>query len=287
MSASSPLRWSGYEGGRHCHDASWLRPIRDTPSSSSHTITVTRYSDCPLPIATRLLGLGGTACICIMVLGAMLLRWVDDSHSHRATTSTLTVVEIVSSQAQSVPETSNEAAPAPLEQAVRAEPSEAPAPDPAPAPQSAPLVLVSTHPAAGPQKRKTSSTAVLPTNAAGGQPAPAAAASSPDVLPAPPAPKANDERAEWTDLVLAALHRAKRYPRAARRNRQEGTSWIRFMIDRRGRVRSASLQRSSGVEALDREALTLPERAQPLPRPPKAVTGNRIELVVPIEFFLR
>ena len=62
--------------------------------------------------------------------------------------------------------------------------------------------------------------------------------------------------------------------------------WIRFTSDREGRVRSVRLERPSGFDALDREALALPMRASPLPKPPESVTGNRIELTVPIEFFL-
>src|SRR5690606_185672 len=121
-------------------------------------------------------------------------------------------------------------------------------------------------------------------------PAPAPTAewtTSPEVRSVPPSPKARAAHVEWEGLVLAALNRAKRYPRAARRKQQEGTSWIDFVIDRRGRVRSVRLERSSGVDVLDREALALPERAQLLPRPPESVEGERIRLLVPIEFFIR
>lgn len=114
----------------------------------------------------------------------------------------------------------------------------------------------------------------------------AARAGAPEARPVPPAPKATDDRPRWEGLVLAALHRAKRYPRTAERQREEGTSWIRFVMDRRGRVHSVVLQRTSGSEVLDREALALPARAQPLPRPPRSISGSRIEIVIPIEFVL-
>src|SRR3546814_3597931 len=39
--------------------------------------------------------------------------------------------------------------------------------------------------------------------------------------------------------------------------------------------------RSSGFRPLDDEAISLPKRAQPLPKPPVEVKGEAIELVVP------
>jgi len=58
-------------------------------------------------------------------------------------------------------------------------------------------------------------------------------------------------------------------------------------MDRGGRVLSASLERSSGFAELDREAMSLPNRAQPLPKPPEERAGDTLELVVPVEFFIR
>ncbi len=86
---------------------------------------------------------------------------------------------------------------------------------------------------------------------------------------------------------MAALNRAKRYPRDAARNREEGTARIRFFVDRRGWVHGVRPVRSSGSNALDAEAVALPPRAAPLPRPPRELGGHRIELTVPIEFFVQ
>jgi len=57
-------------------------------------------------------------------------------------------------------------------------------------------------------------------------------------------------------------------------------------MDRDGRILSVRLERSSGFRALDEEALALPRRASPLPKPPEDVRGDPIELVVPVEFFM-
>lgn len=92
---------------------------------------------------------------------------------------------------------------------------------------------------------------------------------------------------DWRGLVLARLDHVKHYPAAAEIRRQQGVPYIRIVVDRQGRVLDVQLARGSGVAALDREALSLPRRAQPLPRPPAEVQGETISLVAPVEFYLR
>lgn len=104
--------------------------------------------------------------------------------------------------------------------------------------------------------------------------------------PAPPAPKASSGIPTWQGQLLAHLDKHKRYPREAQFRRQQGVPYVRFMMDRQGRVLSSRLERSSGFAVLDREAVELPKRAQPLPKPPEDVEGATIELVVPVEFFV-
>ncbi len=116
---------------------------------------------------------------------------------------------------------------------------------------------------------------------------PASATTAPASVPAPPAAAVSSGVSDWRGQVLAALNRVKRYPPSAEARRQQGAPWIRFVMDRAGRVSSVRLERSSGVAALDREAVALPRRAQPLAPPPDDVPGDTVELVVPVEFFLR
>jgi hypothetical protein len=47
------------------------------------------------------------------------------------------------------------------------------------------------------------------------------------------------------------------------------------------------VQISSGVTALDEEAVALLRRAQPFPQPPPEILGERVYLTVPIRFNLR
>lgn len=91
----------------------------------------------------------------------------------------------------------------------------------------------------------------------------------------------------WEGGVLTALNAQRRYPRGAMARRQQGIPYIRFVIARDGRVLSPRLERSSGYAELDREALALPKHASPLPEPPGDRPGETLELVVPVEFFLR
>lgn len=103
----------------------------------------------------------------------------------------------------------------------------------------------------------------------------------------PPTPAPSNAIPTWQGLLSSHLERYKRYPAMAQARRQQGVSMVRFVIDRNGKVLSATLEKSSGVERLDRESLDLLERAEPLPVPPADLVGAKIELVVPIRFFLK
>lgn len=110
---------------------------------------------------------------------------------------------------------------------------------------------------------------------------------APESKPLPPATQASDAKPTWEGLVLGALNKVKRYPTEASFGRQQGVPYIRFVMNREGKVLSVRLERSSGYRSLDQEAVSLPKRAQPLPKPPEDVKGETIELVVPVEFFMR
>lgn len=94
-------------------------------------------------------------------------------------------------------------------------------------------------------------------------------------------------RLTWQNQLQAHLERRKRYPRRARVRHQQGIPWVRFTMDRQGRVLEVKLHRASGVATLDREVVALVRRAEPLPKPPEEVTGDPLSMVVPVEFFIR
>lgn len=95
------------------------------------------------------------------------------------------------------------------------------------------------------------------------------------------------DKADYAATLLAWLEQHKEYPRAARSRRQQGTVLLYFVLDQQGYVSQQRIEQSSGYAALDVEALKMLERAQPLPAMPDSMTKSQLELVVPVQFFLR
>lgn len=104
--------------------------------------------------------------------------------------------------------------------------------------------------------------------------------------PESPAARAEGLPPDYLALLMNHLGKAKRYPMAARRLRQQGVVHVRFTMSRAGRVVAASLEKESRFEALNAEAIELLYRAMPLPRLPDDLP-DLIELVIPVEFSLR
>ncbi|CNL61693.1 TonB domain-containing protein [Yersinia frederiksenii] len=92
----------------------------------------------------------------------------------------------------------------------------------------------------------------------------------------------------WRSRLQGHLIGFKRYPPIAKKQRQQGIATIRFIVNQDGNVLSAQLVKSSGVAILDREALALIKRAQPLPKPPNELLSHgQITLALPIGFDLK
>ena len=219
-----------------------------------------------MSLGTRLFGVGGVALIALLILGGALLTWRTCTAPAPATFSVFDVAPSISP-----PEIS------PQEKEVP-KPVEKKPPEPQPArplePTIVPIAQVSQ-----------------PMPVAAAQPADppprVPEAATPKAAPAPPAPAvASNGSDTWEGRVLAQLNRHRQYPRSAIARRQQGISYIRFVIDRDGKVLSSRLERSSGFPNLDREAVALAKRASPLPKPPDEKRGETIELIVPVEFFL-
>lgn len=68
---------------------------------------------------------------------------------------------------------------------------------------------------------------------------------------------------------------------------EEGVAYLRFTMDRQGRVLGFRLDRGTGHGDLDQEALALLERAAPLPPLPAEMPQAQLELVVPLRFVLK
>jgi protein TonB len=119
--------------------------------------------------------------------------------------------------------------------------------------------------------------------------APPSPPTAPMAAPAPPAPPAitGESQAAFAGRLFKHLNSYKRYPERAKLRHQEGVVSIRFTMDKTGHVLSFAIAKSSGSELLDAEARDLVKRAEPLPPIPPEFGRETLDLVVPIEFFLR
>jgi protein TonB len=105
--------------------------------------------------------------------------------------------------------------------------------------------------------------------------------------PAPGSTSARSFPPSWINLLFSHLLRYRQYPSSAQANRQEGVVTLTFTMDRSGRVLARHIARSSGVAALDAEALAMIERAQPLPPFPSNMSETARSFTAPIRFSLR
>lgn len=227
----------------------------------------TRYSDQPMSLRTRLFGIGGVCAVALLIVGGALITW--RTYTAAPAPATLSVFDVAPPAAP--PEPQSEIPPGP-EQVEK----EKPLPEKEQANIEPPEIQLHRE-----------NPIILPMPRPVPEPGPPVErTTAPESKPMPPAPQVSTGKPTWEGQVLAALNQKKRYPRDAQFRRQQGVPWIRFTMNREGKVLSANLERSSGFPSLDREAVALPKRAQPLPKPPDDVTGDTIELVVPVEFFM-
>ncbi|MCJ2133296.1 energy transducer TonB [Methylobacterium sp. J-026] len=89
-------------------------------------------------------------------------------------------------------------------------------------------------------------------------------------------------RTTWQKQLLAHLERHKRYPGGVRR--PTGQVMVTFMLDRLGRVVSATVVKGSGDVALDDAALAMMKRSDPVPPPPPLVADEGLIFSIPVVF---
>ena len=88
----------------------------------------------------------------------------------------------------------------------------------------------------------------------------------------------------YHDIIRAWLEKHKRYPRMAKRRKQQGTATLYFKIDRKGKVLKHTISHSSGYNALDREVSAMLLRAAPLPPAPDKIPEQALEFNLPVAF---
>lgn len=252
----------------HDNDPKPYIPLPDTWVRSA------RYCDQPLSWQSRLFGMGGTAGVFALILGAAIFTWQTVDHINATTSERLVVMELAPLAAP--PEPVHEVPPGP-EQVERQKEQPKPEPDVV---VPTPLIQLPIPSRAVNEKREQEVEVVDP-----GPPVPETTA--PKSIAAPAASRAsNDAQPNWEGQILAHLERFRRYPARARAARQEGTAFLRFTMNREGQVLSATIFKKSGSFDLDRAALDTLQRAQPLP-PIPAGRPDVVELTIPVEFYLR
>ncbi|GGF01487.1 TonB family protein [Stappia taiwanensis] len=92
------------------------------------------------------------------------------------------------------------------------------------------------------------------------------------------------ERASYALKLRRRVERYKRYPPGATPGALRGVGKLKITIDRKGRVKRASLVRKTGVAALDRELRKLARRASPFPAVPESIAGPTLTFTVPVRF---
>jgi TonB family protein len=89
-------------------------------------------------------------------------------------------------------------------------------------------------------------------------------------------------RATWQKELVAHLDKHKKYP--AERSQKAAEIYVRFTLDRLGRVLSTSIEKGSGDTAFDEAALAMVRRSDPVPVPPPLVADEGLSFTVPVIF---
>lgn len=162
--------------------------------------------------------------------------------------------------------------------------SKKPAPSAKPAPERKPAPQATASPEAKPSAT-VEAPAVAPSAPAvqSAPPTPAVTART-EPQPAPSVEEAGTIARFRLDLIAAAK-RFKRYPRVAMDNNWEGRTDVRIVFGADGKRLSMAIARSSGHEALDRQALDTLSKAF-VPVPP-ALRGKQFEIEIPVIYSLK
>lgn len=92
----------------------------------------------------------------------------------------------------------------------------------------------------------------------------------------------------YEQLISLWIEKFKQYPMDARTQGLQGETVVRIRIDRKGNVRYYLLERSTGHAILDRAAIDMVRRANPVPAVPNDYPkGDLIEFLIPVNFHLQ
>lgn len=91
-----------------------------------------------------------------------------------------------------------------------------------------------------------------------------------------------DPKGFWIRQITARLEDRK--PAAAIGLKEPATTQVSFTVGRGGEIVSKAIAKSSGVPAVDKEAIAMLERAQPFPAMPAAMNETAVSFSLPLRF---
>lgn len=142
----------------------------------------------------------------------------------------------------------------------------------------------SSQPSAAPRQESPAPAA----SASATSPAPATNATN--AAPAPAAPATHTPSAlaleDYGRSLSSLLARQQQYPRLAALRGWEGEVRLRLKVARKGSLVAVQVERSSGYEVLDQQALQLVQGAT-LPLPPESLGDREFQIVVPVNYRLQ
>lgn len=149
--------------------------------------------------------------------------------------------------------------------------------------------------ASAPASSPSPATPAAKAEPASASPAPAASgASAPNLASANASSNASSEGTpapvalpqDYLSELFRKLARHKVYPSELRKDKVQGRVVVKFTISQDGRLLASSVQKSSGSPALDEAALSMLQKASPLPPIPKSMNRSELTLAVPVEYSL-
>lgn len=91
----------------------------------------------------------------------------------------------------------------------------------------------------------------------------------------------------YEQLISLWIQKFKQYPDEARRQGMQGKTMVRIRIDRRGNIHYWELENSTGYALLDRAAIDMVKRANPVPAVPNNYpAGEQFDFLIPVNFRL-
>lgn len=109
----------------------------------------------------------------------------------------------------------------------------------------------------------------------------------PAALKNEPSAKEAEVMSRYTQLISLWIQKFKVYPDEARALGVEGSTMVRIRIDRKGNIRFYKLENTTGNEILDKAAIDMIKRANPVPAAPGDYPKeDLLEFLIPVSFSL-